>query len=326
MERQPSETSDSSPTESFRPLIDDAIVITGPTAAGKTDVAIDLAQRLGAEILSIDSIAVYRGMDIGTAKPSAAHRQLVRHHLVDLVEPHEDFSVARYMREAHAALADILARGQRPMFVGGTPMFLKAVLRGFDPGPPANWEFREAVMADVKTHGIDALHRRLRQVDPLAAHRIAPTDARRMIRALEVVYSTGTPISHRQTHFDRERSPESCNVFSICWPREQLHQRINQRVADMIQRGLVDEVRELVTKYGKLSRTARQAVGYREVLEWISSGGDLAQTTDQIAAHTRQMARRQETWLRSFGEVRPVTGGKPWNPAQLADSIEEMLI
>jgi tRNA dimethylallyltransferase len=311
---------------SFEPLIDKAIVVTGPTAAGKSGIAVVLAERIGAEILSLDSIAVYRGMDIGTAKPTAEDRRRVAHHLIDMVDPTEDFSVARYLRAAHAKVRELRERGARVMIVGGTPMFLKGILRGFDPGPPADWEFRKSVEADIEQHGIEALRQRLRQVDPLAAHRIGRNDTRRMIRALEVAYCTGTPISHRQVQFDQQRDPDSCNVFALAWPRDQLHERINGRVKQMFSSGLVEEIRGLLDQHGELSRTASQAVGYREVIEWIREESDLEPTIESVCAHTRRLARRQETWLRSFREVRSIEVNEPMDPDAVAQRIEAMLV
>ncbi|MCH5373881.1 MAG: tRNA (adenosine(37)-N6)-dimethylallyltransferase MiaA [Planctomycetes bacterium] len=311
--------------ESFPPLVDEAIVLTGPTASGKSEVAIALAERIDGEILSLDSIAVYRDMDIGTAKPAAADRERIAHHLIDLVDPTEDFSVACYLRAAHAKVQEIRQRKRAAIFVGGTPMFLKGILRGFDPGPPADWEFRNAVEADIQAHGIEALRRRLRQVDPLAAHRIDPNDTRRMIRALEVARLTGIPISHRQVQFDRGKDASECNVFALAWPRDQLHQRINHRVEQMFQGGLIDEIRQLLTRYGQLSRTACQAVGYREVLEGLRSGATVTTVKEEVAAHTRQLARRQETWFRSFSEIRPVAVREPLDAEATAAQIEPLL-
>ena len=209
---------------------------------------------------------------------------------------------------------------------GGTPMFLKGVLRGFDPGPPADWDFRGAVEADLQQYGLEKLFERLQQVDPLAAHKIAPTDSRRMIRALEVAYQTGSPISHRQLQFQQQRRANSCNVFSIAWPRPALHQRINRRVDQMYDAGLVDEVRQLLAKYQNLSRTASQAVGYREIIEAVGDNRDPGPTQELVATHTRQMARRQETWFRSFSEIRPIDVGEPIDPQQVAKQIAEMLV
>jgi tRNA dimethylallyltransferase len=319
-DQRPAGQSDAAP-ESFLPLVDDVIVLTGPTAAGKTAVALELAERIGGEILSLDSIAVYRDMDIGTAKPSRAEQDRVQHHLIDLVEPDQDFSVACYLRQAHRVVADLKQRGTPAIFTGGTPMFLKGVLRGFDPGPPADWEFRRAVEEDIHRHGIEALRERLRQVDPLASHRIGPNDSRRMIRALEVAKHTGRPISHQQTQFDRHRDPTRCNVFCLAWPRAALHHRIEQRVQSMFDAGLISEVKGLLDRYGRLSRTASQAVGYREVIAWLQDGGELDGLIELVENHTRQLARRQETWFRSFQEIRSLAVCEPLHPAEIVDRI-----
>ena len=311
---------------SYKPLVQDAIILTGPTASGKSATAIALAQIINGEIISLDSIAVYRGMDIGSAKPTAKDQQAAPHHLIDLVEPTEDFSVACYLAAAHATVEKIRQRGRHPIFVGGTPMFLKGVLRGFDPGPPADWDFRHAVEADLEKHGIEALRERLQQVDPLAAHRIGPNDARRMIRALEVSHRTGVPISHRQLQFDHYQHPNECNVFTLHWQRSQLHERINERVQQMFEDGFIAEVQRLLATYGKLSRTAAQAVGYREIIEWISrEDEDTSVLIEEVSAHTRQLARRQETWLRSFEERRIVDVVETDEPEAIAKEIAEKL-
>ncbi|MGB7324712.1 MAG: tRNA (adenosine(37)-N6)-dimethylallyltransferase MiaA [Rubripirellula sp.] len=309
---------------SFQSLASSAVVLTGPTASGKSAVAIELAKRINGEIISLDSIAVYRGMDIGSAKPSAEEQAAVPHHLIDLVDATEDFSVARYLRAAHDVVAEIGSRGRTPIFVGGTPMFLKGVLRGFDPGPPADWAFREAVEADVERYGAEALRDRLQQVDPLAAHRIGKNDTRRMIRALEVARLTGQPISHRQIQFDKAVAPSHCRVVSLLWPRKMLHERINSRVDAMFDAGLVDEVRGLLDRHGELSRTAAQAVGYREVISHLRGGLGLDETKSDVATHTRQLAKRQESWLRSFSEIRPVEVVDAIDPRTVADEMVRM--
>lgn len=302
--------------------MDDAIVLTGPTASGKSSVAVRLAELIDGEILSLDSIAIYRGMDIGTAKPTVVDRDRVPHHLIDLVHPNEEYSVACYLKQAHQKVGEIKSRGRRAIFVGGTPMYLKGVLRGFDPGPPPDWEFRNSVEADLKEYGVEALRRRLAQVDPLAAHRIDAGDTRRMIRALEVVRYTGVPMSHLQTQFDQSRDAQGCNVYAMSWPRNQLHERINERVDAMFESGLVQEVRRLVERFGELSRTAKQAVGYREILPMIAEGdfsdAKVGEVKEQVAAHTRQLARRQETWFRSFSEVTPVAVDEPLDVERIA--------
>jgi len=306
-------------------LADRAIVLTGPTASGKSAIAMALAQRIDAEILSLDSIAVYRHMDIGTAKPSVEDQRRVRHHLIDLVEPDEMFSVSCYLKAAHAALDHLARQGRRAIFVGGTPMFLKGILRGFDPGPPADWSFRRAVEEDLARYGVEALRNRLRQVDPLAAHRIDPGDTRRMIRALEVAWQTGVPLSHRQTQFDRSRAAGECQAFVLRVARDQLHRQINQRVQRMFADGLIEEIRGLLERYGTLSKTAAQAVGYREVIDWLEHSGDLGETQAAVAAHTRRLARRQETWFRSFRELTPLEMGEQLDAQRIADQIAGQL-
>jgi len=305
----------------FPPLLDRVIVLTGPTASGKSQLALDLAEQLqqrdgkDVEILSLDSIAVYRDMDIGTAKPTVQQRQRVKHHLINLVSPDESFSVAEYLQAAHATVRRILREGRRAMFVGGTPMYLKAILRGFDPGPPADEAFRRQVEQEVRKTGPQALHQRLQQVDPLSASKIDPHDVRRMIRALEFARLTGHPISHHQIQFDHAPPPGTGAVFAIRIPRPVLHQRIAARVQSMFNKGLVDEVDALLNRYGKLSPTAAQAVGYRELLSARAAGKDPFATAEQVVTNTRRLARRQETWLRSLPEIRPI-------PAYQTEQVE----
>jgi tRNA dimethylallyltransferase len=297
--------------------------LTGPTAAGKTQVGIELAERLGAEIISLDSMAVYRGMDIGTAKPPAEVRARIPHHLIDIRDPTDDFSLSDYIQAAHGAIADIRARGREVLFVGGTPLYLKAMIRGIYPGPPADWAFRREVETEVATAGVEQLHQRLAQVDPLTAARLHPHDQRRIIRALEVHRVTGQPISHQQLQFDEGTPAESCRVFVVSWPRPTLHKRIDKRVERMFAVGLVDEVQRLLARFGRLGRTASQAVGYRETLEHIEHGRPLAETIERVKARTRQFARRQETWFRSLCECRRVERSESDSAAAIAARILE---
>ena len=319
-DQNPNKPADSSTI--FPPLIHDVVVLTGPTASGKSSLAVALAKKIDGEILSLDSIAVYRKMNIGTAKPSPEEQQGIQHHLLDLVDPNEDYSVACYLKQAHQAVEQIRSRNKKPIFVGGTPMFLKGILRGFNPGPPADWNFRESVEKDLKEFGPEALQARLRQVDPLAAHRIHLSDTRRMIRALEFAKLTGAPISHQQTQFESTYTAQECNVFTLAWPRDVLHRRINQRVEKMFQVGLIDEIKRLVEQFGELSRTARQAVGYREILNGLAEGQSQSEMMEEVAAHTRQLARRQETWFRSFQEIQAI----PMSENQPIDETVDSLI
>ncbi|MEM6474254.1 MAG: tRNA (adenosine(37)-N6)-dimethylallyltransferase MiaA [Planctomycetota bacterium] len=314
------------PVRIYPPLIERAMVITGATAAGKSELAMQVAESLRGEVLSLDSIAVYRGMDIGTAKPTADDRARVPHHLIDLAAPDQDFSVAMYLDAAHQAVEEIRSRGNVPIFVGGTPMYLKAIVRGFDPGPPPDWEFRESVEREVEVHGAEKLHERLQQVDPLSASRIERNDVRRMIRALEVSKLTGVPLSHRQIQFDQAVHANSCGVFAVQHPRNVLHERINRRVRDMFEIGLVDEVKALLGRYQTLSRTARQAVGYRELLDWLKEPEQsIDNVIEAVCAHTRQLARRQETWFRSFSEITTIPATQAQEVCSLIDQRSRSL-
>ena len=297
------------------PVAAGTVIVTGPTASGKSDVAVALAQRIGGEIVSLDAFAVYRRMDIGTAKPSREQRSAANHHMIDVVDPDCRYSVQRYLESAGRICGEIFGRNRTPILCGGTPRYLRAVLRGFDPGPPADQAFRAAVQTDVDRYGSEALHRRLVQVDPISASNIDSTDVRRMTRALEVSYLTGIPMSHHQTHHDRPSELPPRAAVWLRWPRPQLHDRINRRTAAMFDAGLVDEVRGLIAEpspepsckpLAGLSQTAAQAVGYREVIEFLNNECSLAECRERVAAHTRQLARRQETWFRGMSELTPI--------------------
>lgn len=279
--------------------------LTGPTASGKTAVGLVLAERIGAEIVSLDSMAVYRGLDLGTAKPTTAERARVPHHLVDLVEPEEEFSVAEYLAAAARACDAIAARGRAALFVGGTPLYLKALLRGLSPGPPADWALRRELAEWAEGAGPSALHARLAQVDPAAAARLHPHDTRRLIRALEVHATTGQPLSASQTQFTAA-APAHPRVFVLDWPREVLYERINRRVEAMFAAGLVDEVQNLLAAGRRFGRTAGQALGYHEVLAHLAGQRDLAATIELVQRRTRQFAKRQGTWFRSLAECQGV--------------------
>jgi tRNA dimethylallyltransferase len=282
----------------------DCWFLTGATAVGKTSVGIALAERLGAEIISLDSMAIYRGMDIGTAKPPSELRERVPHHLIDIVDPVDEYSVAQYVEAAGGVVDDIRARGREPLFVGGTPLYLKSLLRGLFDGPPADWQLRQEIEEELEAVGEQALYERLSQVDPVAASNIHPHDTRRLIRALEVYRATGEPISHQQLEFEEGRPADECRVFVLRRQREELHARIETRVKSMVAAGLVDEVRSLISNGRELGRTARQAVGYREALSFLGGEYDLAEMLARITYRTRRFAKRQGTWFRSLSECR----------------------
>ncbi len=285
------------------PPLRDCWYLAGPTASGKTGVGLELAERIDGEIISLDSMAVYRGMDVGTAKPTLDERRRVPHHMIDVVSPDQEFSLSQFMEASHQAVREITNRKRTAVFVGGTPLYLKSLLRGVVAGPPADWEFRQQIEAELEEVGIAALHQRLQQVDPLAAAKLHPNDKRRIIRALEFYKATGKPISHEQVHFD-DTPAGGCHVFVLSWSREELRARIEVRVDRMFSQGMVDEVRGLLAKHGQFSRTALQAVGYREVIEFLKDQRSLDETVELVKIRTRQFARRQLTWFRSLEECR----------------------
>jgi tRNA dimethylallyltransferase len=295
--------------------------LTGPTASGKTSVGIELAQRLGAEIVSMDSMALFRGMDIGTAKPTADQRSQVPHHLVDLLDPHQDFSLAQYLEAAGQCSAEIANRGHQVLFVGGTPLYLKGLLRGVFEGPPADWGFRNRLLGELQDRGADILHTELLRIDPEAAARIHPNDTRRLVRALEVYRKTGQPISKLQRQFEVARSADMCRVFVLAWDRAVLCSRIDQRVEEMFAAGLVDETAMLLARKEPPGRTALQAVGYREVAAHVQGKVSLAEAIELVKRHTRQLAKRQMTWFRSLSECRFVPMAEPFDAAAVAERI-----
>jgi len=280
--------------------------LTGPTAGGKTAAGIELARRLNAEIISLDSMAVYRGMDIGTAKPTAAEQAAVPHHLIDIIDPQDEFSLAQYLAAAEQLVGDIQRRGHQVLFVGGTPLYLKGLLRGIFEGPPADWEYRQQLQAQAAQAEPDWMHAQLQAVDPIAAAKLHPRDERRLIRALEVHAKTGRPISAWQAQFDIGRPAAECRVFVLEWDRATLYDRINRRVEAMFAAGLVAEVEGLLAAGVQFGRTASQAVGYREVLEHLRGERDLPGTVELVQMRTRQFAKRQLTWFRSLSECRTV--------------------
>jgi tRNA dimethylallyltransferase len=280
--------------------------LTGPTASGKTAVGIELAHRLGAEILSLDSMAVYRHMDIGTAKPTAEERAQIPHHLIDLVDPNQSFSIADYLDHARQAVAEIRGRGQQVLFVGGTPLYLKALLRGLFDGPPANWPLRQELLDIAQQQGSQVLHDRLALIDPTAAAKLHPRDTRRLIRALEVHASTGQPISQWQQQFDRVNEAHRGRVFLLDRAREDLHARINGRVEAMFDAGWIEEVRRVWHDFTPISQTAAQAVGYREIAAHLAGELSVTELVELVKTRTRQFAKRQLTWFRSLAECEPI--------------------
>jgi tRNA dimethylallyltransferase len=271
-----------------------SLAIVGPTASGKSDLALAVARRYGGvELVAADAMQVYRGMDIGTAKPTAAERDEVPHHLVDVADPGDDFSLARYVELGRAALADIESRGKRAVIVGGTGLYVRGLVDDFE--VPGQWPaVREELERDPDTA---ALHRRLTELDPVAASRMEAGNRRRIVRALEVTVGSGRPFSSFGPGM--AAYPLVATVqLGLEWPLDELDSRIESRAHAMVDGGLVAEVEALAARPGGLSRTARQALGYREVLEHLDGVVSLDEAVKTIVARTRQFARRQVRWFR----------------------------
>jgi tRNA dimethylallyltransferase len=277
------------------------LAIVGPTAVGKTALSIALAQALGGEIVSADSRQIYRGMDIGTAKPTAAERAAVPHYLVDIADPAEAFSLAVYQELALAAIADIAARGRLPLLVGGTGQYLAAVLEGWQiPRVEPQLALRAALEREAAQHGVAALHARLAQVDPVAATGILPTNLRRIIRALEVYEVTGRPISEQQA---KQPPPYRIRTLWLTLPPPELYARIDRRVDAMIAAGLVAEVRDLIERGYSWDLPALSSLGYRELQPYFAGEASLEDAIQRLKFNTHAFARRQANWFRCLPNV-----------------------
>jgi tRNA dimethylallyltransferase len=299
-----------------------ALILTGPTASGKTGLGLELAQRLGAEIISMDSMALYRHMDIGTAKPTAEQRRLVPHHLIDVLDPWESASVAWWLQRAEHCCRDIASRGRRILFVGGTPLYLKALMFGLFDGPAADLDLRHRLGEEARLQGPAVLYDRLARIDPVAAGRIHANDLRRIIRALEVFELTGLNISSWQKEWQTSAEPQADSVLWLDRPRGELHERINRRVVEMFDGGLVEETLELRRLERPLSKEANQAVGYADVFSHIDGFTTREQAIERVQIRSRQFAKRQITWFRHLPGCLPATSEltwKLWHPKMVED-------
>ena len=284
-----------------------AYALLGPTASGKSRLALALAERLPLEIVSMDSAQVYRDMDIGTAKPGAAERKRVPHHLIDLLDPDRSYSTGRWRTDAIAAVREILSRGKTPVIVGGTMLYYRALVGGLDALPQADPQVRAAIVAEAAERGWPALHAELERVDPKSARRIGAGDTQRIQRALEVWRITGKPLSALQGATPGALSFTLRALALVPADREALHERIAQRFDAMLKAGLVEEVKRLRSRYRlTLGMPSMRAVGYRQVWQCLEGELDERAMREQAISATRQLAKRQLTWLRSFTDVEPI--------------------
>lgn len=301
----------------------DLLAIVGPTAAGKSEVSVLLAQALAGEIVSADSMQVYRRMDIGTAKPSAEERARVTHHLIDIIDPDTPFSVADYRARADAALAAIWEEGRQPLLVGGSGLYVRAVIDKLSfPLAPPNAELRSRLAQQAREEGVRALHARLAAVDPEAASRLHPNDEKRIIRALEVHAQTGQPISRLQS-LDRRFQPRyNTTQFGLTRPRPELYRRIEERVDRMLAAGLVEEVESLLAGGCRDDLVAMKGLGYAQIAEHLRGACSLEEAVARLKRDTRRFAKRQLTWFRRDPRIVWVDLADLGGPEQVAAWIQ----
>ncbi len=283
-----------SPEAEERPTL---LVIMGPTAAGKTGIAEEIARRLSGEIVSADAFAIYRGFDVGTAKPSRERRAEIPYHLIDVADPREVFSAGRWAAQARRTIEEIVSRGRLPIVCGGSGFYMSALLEGLPPGEARDSDLREALASWADTRGAEAAHRLLEWNDPIAASRISVRNLRYTLRALEIVLTTGARASDRVARDDRWSAPWQVIKVVIEPSRRDLYAKIENRVRRMLDAGWDDEVRQLVRGGLPLEANAFGAIGYREVAGWVSGRAGREETQREIAAATRHLAKRQMTWL-----------------------------
>lgn len=313
-----------------------AIFLMGPTASGKTDLAIELARLLPCELVSVDSALVYRGMDIGTAKPAPEVLQAFPHRLVDICEPSHAYSAAEFRADALQAMADISARGKIPLLVGGTMLYFKALLDGLAEMPAADPQVRAELEAWAAEDGLQALHQQLAEVDPQSAARIHPTDPQRLIRALEVYRVSGmsmTRLRERQVEQDRTgggvaaRLPYTVAQLAIAPARQLLHERIARRFLSMIEQGLIAEVEGLRRRPDLHAQLpSMRSVGYRQVWEYLDGQTSRDQMIERGIIATRQLAKRQCTWLRSWSGLQQLDSENLENPSSVLKYLESVTI
>jgi len=297
------------------------VFVVGCTASGKGALGRALARRVGGRIVSVDSMKVYRRMDIGTAKPSAEARGRIRHYCIDVVEPSETYSAAQFVADADRGIAETRAAGAVPLAVGGTSLYIKALAEGLFEGPSADPAIRRRLRECSRAEGPRALHAELARVDAEAAARIHPNDEKRLIRALEVFEASGTPISELQRQWDAGRRRYDCVFLGVRRGREDQARRINARAKRMVEAGLREEVAALLSEPGGLSATAAAAVGYAEMIDHLRGKCTLDEALERIKINTRRLAKKQRTWQRRWRDVRWLDVGAEDTAESVAKSV-----
>lgn len=299
------------------------VIILGPTAVGKSELALELAQKFSFEIINADSMQLYRGMDIGSAKPSLKERSLVTHHLIDIKDPDEEFSAAQFKNEARNIIFSLTQEGKWALVVGGTGFYLKALTKGLFPAPSADLQLRRKLREKGETKGKWYLYQELEKVDPEAASKIHPNDDFRIIRALEVFYLTGKPISQQQKKHQFKHSPFIVLKIGLMRDRKEIYHRIEQRVDKMIKSGLVEEVKQLSKRGYPLTIKPFQSLGYKQILNYLQGDLSLDEAVSLIKRNTKRYAKRQLTWFRKDPEIKWFT--LPQQFFEISEAIKKFL-
>ena len=274
------------------------IVICGPTASGKTALSIELAKKINGEIISSDSMQIYKDMDIGTAKPSKEEMQGIQHYLLDFVEPNQRYSVAEFKKDAEAAIEEILAKGKTPIIVGGTGLYVDSLIYGIEyQDIQLDEKYRQELEERVEKEGLDNLYEQAKEIDPQAIEKISQNDKKRILRILEIYKATGKNKTEQEIESRKKGVKYDYKVFAINWDRETLYERINKRVDIMIEQGLIEEVEQLLQKYNQFP-TAMQGLGYKEVVEYLQGQTSKEEMIGKIKMETRRYAKRQITWFK----------------------------
>ncbi len=274
------------------------IVICGPTASGKTALSIELAKKINGEIISCDSMQIYKYMDIGTAKPTPEEQKEVKHHLIDFVEPDQRYSVAEYKKDAEKSIEEILAKGKTPIIVGGTGLYVDSLIYGIEyPEIELDEEYRKQLEKEANENGLESLYNRAKEIDSKAMEKISPNDKKRIIRVLEIYKATGKTKTEQEIESRTHEVKYDYKVFAIKMDREKLYERINKRVDLMVKKGLIEEVQNILKKYDKFP-TAMQGLGYKEVVEYLEGKTTKEEMIEKIKMQTRRYAKRQITWFK----------------------------
>ena len=300
-------------------------VLTGPTACDKTEIGFTVAQKIRGEIISADSMLFYRGMDIGTAKPPLGMRELVPHHFIDIIGPWESYSVGKYVDDVETLINDTDSKEKKFLFVGGSPLYIKGLVDGIFNGPEADWNIRRELEELAEKKGSQHVHDILQKIDPVKAGELHPNNLRRIIRAIEVYRITGKPVSVLQEQYKQARKSYRFKIMCITRAREDIYRRINERVDTMFGKGLVNEVQSLLDNPEGLSKQARKALGYKEIIQYLDGELTLDEVKDMVKLSTRRFAKRQMTWFRSFPNVQWIEADEHEGPESISEEIITLL-